>query len=311
MSIQHAILGLLSWRPATGYDLKKVIEASSSMYWSGNNNQIYKSLVQLQSDGLVTNETVHREGALSRKVYSVTDKGHAELMEWLRSTPEVPEFRKPFLVQLAWADRLEDRELSELLEAYETELKMRLLLQEERMRRGVDAPGRTARETLLWDLIEENIASSYRNEIAWVQKARERLFAQNSVVETAEETHGLDYQVGEAGGERYVEVRSAVTPVATEQDTMDLVALCWSQGAHRLMIHAAALSEDFFDLSTGVAGKILQKFVNYTIQAAVVLPAGKSGTVKFSEMVSEANRGRHFRVFTDRTEAEGWLVGKR
>jgi DNA-binding PadR family transcriptional regulator len=60
MSIQNAILGLLSWRPSSGYELKKVFEESPYLYWSGNNNQIYKSLTQMQKDGLITYETVHR-----------------------------------------------------------------------------------------------------------------------------------------------------------------------------------------------------------------------------------------------------------
>ena len=45
MSIEYAILGLLSWKPFSGYDLKKIIAESEVYYWSGNNNQIYNSLV--------------------------------------------------------------------------------------------------------------------------------------------------------------------------------------------------------------------------------------------------------------------------
>lgn len=67
MSIQYAILGLLSWKPASGYELKKVIEQSPTMHWSGNNNQIYRSLVQLLDKGYVTNEVQHQESSPSKK----------------------------------------------------------------------------------------------------------------------------------------------------------------------------------------------------------------------------------------------------
>ena len=50
MSIEHAILGLLSWRPMSGYDLKKIFEEASILYWSGNNNEIYRTLVKLHAD---------------------------------------------------------------------------------------------------------------------------------------------------------------------------------------------------------------------------------------------------------------------
>ncbi|HYE67160.1 MAG TPA: PadR family transcriptional regulator, partial [Anaerovoracaceae bacterium] len=95
MTIQSAILGLLSWRPSSGYELKKVFENSPYLYWSGNNNQIYKSLLQLQKDGLITYETIHQDGAPSKKIYSVTETGMAELKDWIISTSESPEFKKP------------------------------------------------------------------------------------------------------------------------------------------------------------------------------------------------------------------------
>ena len=56
VSIKHAILGILSFKPLTGYDIKKIIQESSFMYWSGNNNQVYKALLELHDKGFVTNE---------------------------------------------------------------------------------------------------------------------------------------------------------------------------------------------------------------------------------------------------------------
>ena len=109
MSIESAILGILSWKPATGYELKKIFEDSSFMHWSGNNNQIYKALVRLKDDGCVTGETVLQEGSPSKKIYTITDAGRAELKAFARSAPGAPECRKPFLVQLAWADYFKQR----------------------------------------------------------------------------------------------------------------------------------------------------------------------------------------------------------
>lgn len=172
MSIKYAILGLLSWKPSTGYDLKKVFENSSIMYWSGNNNQIYKTLVQLLDEGSVTNEVLHQESAPSKKLYAITDKGVAALKEWVLSTPELPEFKKTFLVQLAWADQLNEAELDGLLSRYEEEVNIQLLMQQEKARRGINSPKRTAREVYLWDMISENVISSYKNELEWIRKVR-------------------------------------------------------------------------------------------------------------------------------------------
>jgi PadR family transcriptional regulator, regulatory protein AphA len=175
MSIKYAILGLLSWKPLTGYDLKKIIEDSAVMYWSGNNNQIYKALVDLHSEGLVTTEVVHRESAPSKKIYTITETGSAGLREWVLSDPEAPEMKKVFLVQLAWSDPLDSDELSGLLDRYENEVKMQSAILKEKNRRRCDYPDRNQREVLIWSMISENAESSLENELRWIRKFREQL----------------------------------------------------------------------------------------------------------------------------------------
>lgn len=183
MSINYAILGLLSWKPATGYDLKKIFEDSSTLYWSGNNNQIYKALVQLLDEGLVTNEVQYQESSPSRKIYSITQKGLEELRNWVVSTPEGPEFKKLFLIQLAWADQLSDEELDGLLKKYEDEIKVQLMIEKEKTKRALNVPNRTKRESYLWGMIAENLISSYQNELDWAVKLRRELLEKRYLVE--------------------------------------------------------------------------------------------------------------------------------
>ncbi|HEY9053605.1 MAG TPA: PadR family transcriptional regulator, partial [Rectinemataceae bacterium] len=75
MSIRHAILGFLSWKPFTGYELKKRFSDALSFHWSGNNNQIYGTLVQLHKDGAVTIEVVAQEKLPAKKLYTITEAG--------------------------------------------------------------------------------------------------------------------------------------------------------------------------------------------------------------------------------------------
>lgn len=175
MSVQHAILGLLSWKPATGYELKKTFEASDFMHWSGNSNQIYKPLLLLQQQGLADCETIHQDGAPSKKVYHITEAGREALLNWVRSAPEPMEIRKTFLIQLSWADGLSDTELDALLLSYEEEVLTQLTMQRENNRRGTMAPNRTKRETLLWEAIHENMLSAWQQELSWVRELRWRL----------------------------------------------------------------------------------------------------------------------------------------
>jgi DNA-binding PadR family transcriptional regulator len=175
MTIKYAILGLLSWRSLSGYDLKKIIADSVFFYWSGNNNQIYKTLIQLHAEGLVDSEVQQQENYPTRKEYSITPAGVAELRNWVLAAPELPQFRNTFLIQLAWAEQVSDDELDKLLARYEHEVEMQTLMLAERERRGAFNPSRTSRETYLWSEISGYFATSYANELAWVRSLRRKL----------------------------------------------------------------------------------------------------------------------------------------
>jgi DNA-binding PadR family transcriptional regulator len=173
MDIQHAILGILSWQPFSGYDIKRIVSESDLFYWSGNNNQIYYSLVQLHKDELVTQEIQHQESLPTKKKYTITTKGRAELRKWTLAEPELPEFRNNFLIQLAWADQLSQPELDDLLGRYEAEIEIQL-----RMRQAGDrssAPSQTGQAKFLWKKIFENILAAYKHELEWIRSVRMEL----------------------------------------------------------------------------------------------------------------------------------------
>ena len=56
-----------------------------------------------------------------------------------------------------------------------------------------------------------------------------------------------------------------------EQTALDLIMEArYTLGAERIAIEKAAVSPDFFILSTGLAGAVLQKFINYGAKLAAV-----------------------------------------
>lgn len=175
MSIKYAILGFLSWQSQTGYELKKLFAESMTMYWSGNNNQIYRALIELHEEGLVSQEVEYQESRPPRKIYEITAAGRQALREWVLEVPELPQHRNSFLVQLAWADMLTPAELDGQLATYEEEIRVQLLMVREQARREQGKPGRTAREKLLWSAMLDNWAGMYDQELAWVRGLRRSL----------------------------------------------------------------------------------------------------------------------------------------
>jgi len=81
MSLPHALLGLLSVEPSSGYELSKAFEGHIGRHaWQAGHASIYPELGKLAEAGLVE---VTREGARGSRTYSVTDAGRAELRRWM------------------------------------------------------------------------------------------------------------------------------------------------------------------------------------------------------------------------------------
>ncbi len=97
---QFALLGLLSFGPMSGYDLKQLIGWSVGHFWREGYGQIYPTLQQLEKQRLVTKKTQRQKGKPDRNVYSLTLAGRERLQQWLSkpANPEIP--RNELLLKL-------------------------------------------------------------------------------------------------------------------------------------------------------------------------------------------------------------------
>ncbi|ADV66734.1 DUF4180 domain-containing protein [Deinococcus maricopensis] len=118
----------------------------------------------------------------------------------------------------------------------------------------------------------------------------------------------MEHQLVHVGPQSYIEIHGAGRPLLTEQDALDLVGLSWAQGTPRVLLHREVFTAAFFDLRSGLAGACLQKFTNYDLKVAAVIPDHAGQGERFREMAGEASAGRTFAVFADREAAEAWLL---
>ena len=125
MSLNYAILGFLSYKSMTGYDLKKAFDQSVQHFWPANQSQIYRTLAKMTEQKLVRQEVVEREDRLDMKIYHITEKGKEELHKWLSQPLPISDFREPFLIQIFFGGQLSDSELLNIvktkIEGLETE----------------------------------------------------------------------------------------------------------------------------------------------------------------------------------------------
>lgn len=77
----------------------------------------------------------------------------------------------------------------------------------------------------------------------------------------------------------------------------------YETGANRIVINKEMFSDDFFVLSTGVAGEILQKFITYHIKAAIWGDYSKYTSKPLKDFIYESNNGKDFFFVSEKEEA--------
>jgi PadR family transcriptional regulator AphA len=82
-SSEYAILGMLSLRPMSGYDIRKTVPESIRYFWSESYGHIYPALKRLEARKLVERPRGAQKGRAGRQVYALTQAGRRELQEWL------------------------------------------------------------------------------------------------------------------------------------------------------------------------------------------------------------------------------------
>src|SRR5688500_12085605 len=104
--VAPVVLGLLSLRPMSGYDMKGVVDSSTRFFWAASYGQIYPELRRLEADGLVASESTPA-GGRRRTLYRLTDAGGRALDEWLLGAGAGYELRDLGLLKLFLAGRLD------------------------------------------------------------------------------------------------------------------------------------------------------------------------------------------------------------
>lgn len=126
VQLRHAILGLISLRPQSGYDLGRAFAKSVAHFWYADQSQIYRTIARLEADGAIVTEVIEQSGRPDRRVHSLSSSGRAELDGWLASPLEVERTKDPFLARVFFAAALGAEGVEELLAERERQAKATL-----------------------------------------------------------------------------------------------------------------------------------------------------------------------------------------
>lgn len=99
-------------------------------------------------------------------------------------------------------------------------------------------------------------------------------------------------------------VSSDETVITDTQTALDLaMTVKYETGAARIVISKDLICEDFFILSRGMAGEILQKYVNYQVKIAVYGDYSHYTSKPLKDFIYESNKGKDFFFVPSKDEA--------
>jgi DNA-binding PadR family transcriptional regulator len=117
MDVKTVCLGLLTFGEASGYDIKKHLEAGFEHFFSTGFGSIYPALAALAEQGLATVAAAPQGGRPERKVYRITAAGEKALRQALSTCEPSHRLRSELLALLYFAHLVPAERIAAVLDA--------------------------------------------------------------------------------------------------------------------------------------------------------------------------------------------------
>jgi DNA-binding PadR family transcriptional regulator len=175
MALEHALLVSLSERPAAGLELAGRFSRSIGYFWAATHQQIYRTLIRMETDGWVSAQVVVQQGRPDKKVYAVSPAGRAVLSDWLATPSPQSNPRSDLSVKMRGASFAADPEgVLDVVRADLADHRLRLAHYEQLAKRDYPRP-----ETLTGLALDQHLVlrGGIRLEEFWVSWLDEYLHA--------------------------------------------------------------------------------------------------------------------------------------
>lgn len=111
MALRHAVLAALLDEELSGYQLAKAFDIGVANFWHALPQQLYAELTRLEADGLIAGRDVVQDTRPTKRLFTVTDAGLAELGRFA-ATADKPSFmRDDLTVKVQAADHVDAADL--------------------------------------------------------------------------------------------------------------------------------------------------------------------------------------------------------
>lgn len=91
---------------------------------------------------------------------------------------------------------------------------------------------------------------------------------------------------------KIAELKPGYAKIGSADDIVDVLGNASYVNCTKVIIHSDSFAAGFFDLRTGLAGEILQKFSNYRMRLAIVGDFSQLKSRSWRDFIRESNRGK-------------------
>jgi len=116
--LREAILGLLSIRPMSGYDVSQSYKRALQQIWYAPLGQVYPTLRKMHADGLLSVSVEIQHDKPNRKVYRLTPQGRRVLVKWLSRPSALPKMHHEFIHNLFLLNHIEPERQIKVVQNY-------------------------------------------------------------------------------------------------------------------------------------------------------------------------------------------------
>jgi hypothetical protein len=114
----------------------------------------------------------------------------------------------------------------------------------------------------------------------------------------------MKIEISEINGNKITEIISDKILIRKTQDALDIMAESNYRSSWKIIMYEKNIISDFFDLKTGIAGEILQKFSTYNVQLAIVGDFTKYPGNSLKDFIFESNRLGRINFVNSTSEAK-------
>lgn len=178
MSLACGILGFLNYKPMSGYDLVKAFESSLAFFWHAQKSHIYLELSKLEKKGCISGETVIQSERPNKKIFSITDTGKKEFMNWLaeKDGDAALQFKSAFLMKVFFSGNMPPVQSADMLKCFKEDCED-YLKKMDSIPKSIEHYGsdKETYQTIYWQFTADFGYSFIKTCIEWAKRCIEKL----------------------------------------------------------------------------------------------------------------------------------------